>query len=163
MSRHKRKGSTTDISSKMSQIEDRLETGLGEIRHQLGTAIATGTAQKNPDLPKYLTDKLNELEKYIKSSLKEVLMRIYNKESLKCAQLNVRSLLAHFDSVKTVLLQNNFHILGITESWFDKNIPDDAVHIDHHNFVRLDRGSRGGSVGFYIRNNLKCTYCIAKE
>ncbi|VEN54497.1 unnamed protein product [Callosobruchus maculatus] len=72
MSRHKRKGSTTEISSKMSQIEDRLETGLGEIRNQLGTAIATGTAQKNPDLLKQLTDKLNELENCIKSSLAEV-------------------------------------------------------------------------------------------
>nr|CAI5832323.1 unnamed protein product [Callosobruchus analis] len=72
MSRHKRKGSTTDISNKMSQIEDRLETGLGEIRNQLGTAIATGAAQKNPDLLKYLTEKLNELENSIKSSLEEV-------------------------------------------------------------------------------------------
>nr|CAI5835546.1 unnamed protein product [Callosobruchus analis] len=70
MSRHKRKGSTTDISNKMSQIEDRLETG--EIRNQLGTAIATGAAQKNPDLLKYLTEKLNELENSIKSSLEEV-------------------------------------------------------------------------------------------
>nr|CAI5825358.1 unnamed protein product [Callosobruchus analis] len=56
----------------MSQIEDRLETGLGEIRNQLGTAIATGAAQKNPDLLKYLTEKLNELENSIKSSLEEV-------------------------------------------------------------------------------------------
>nr|CAI5842322.1 unnamed protein product [Callosobruchus analis] len=78
-------------------------------------------------------------------------------ESLKCAQLNVRSLVAHFDSVKTLLLQHNFHILFITESWLNKNIPDDAVHIDHYNFVRLDRGSRGGGVRFYIRNDLKYT------
>nr|CAI5844887.1 unnamed protein product [Callosobruchus analis] len=78
-------------------------------------------------------------------------------ESLKCAQLDIRSLLTHFDSVKTVLLQHHFHILGITESWLDKNIPDDTVHIDQYNFVRLDRGSRGGGVGFYIRNDLKYT------
>nr|CAI5817747.1 unnamed protein product [Callosobruchus analis] len=56
----------------MSQIEDRLETGLDEIRNQLGAATATGTAQKNPDLLKYLADKLNELENCIKSSLEEV-------------------------------------------------------------------------------------------
>nr|CAI5829044.1 unnamed protein product [Callosobruchus analis] len=248
MSRHKRKGSTTDISNKMSQIEDRLETGLGEIRNQLGTAIATGAAQKNPDLLKYLTEKLNELENSIKSSLEEVKkeMRefldmqkkrinengvaffgiqegdtrvlpetiakfitskfdvevtvadinycyrmgaistsspadrskrprpvavffvnrwlrdrvLYAKSVLKgsgvvLCELLSNSVLELYEQAKLVLGAKN--VWTWRESWLDKNIPDDAVHIDHYNFVRLDRGSRGGGVGFYIRNDLKYT------
>nr|CAI5845128.1 unnamed protein product [Callosobruchus analis] len=231
----------------MSQIEDRLETGLGEIRNQLGTAIATGAAQKNPDLLKYLTEKLNELENSIKSSLEEVKKEMrefldmqknhrinengvaffgiqegdtrvlpetiakfitskfdvevtvadinycyrmgaistssradrskrprpvavffvnrwlrdrvfFAKSVLKgsgvvLCELLSNSVLELYKQAKLVLGAKN--VWTWRESWLDKNIPDDAVHIDHYNFVRLDRGSRGGGVGFYIRNDLK--------
>nr|CAI5833463.1 unnamed protein product [Callosobruchus analis] len=76
-------------------------------------------------------------------------------EYLKCAHLNVRSLLAHFSCVKNLILENKFHIFGMSETWLDDSISDDDMHINNYNFIRLDRGSRGGGVGFYIRNDLR--------
>nr|CAI5831932.1 unnamed protein product [Callosobruchus analis] len=43
----------------------------------------------------------------------------------------------------------------MSETWLDDSISDDEVHINNYNFIRLDRGSRGEGVGFYIRSDLK--------
>nr|CAI5844530.1 unnamed protein product [Callosobruchus analis] len=88
-------------------------------------------------------------------SIRSFFCSIYATEYLKCAHLNVRSLLAHFNCVKNLILENKFHIFGTSETWLDDSISDDDMHINNYNFIRLDSGSRGRGVGFYIRIYLK--------
>lgn len=71
---------------------------------------------------------------------------------LSVAFLNVRSLITHFADVKSILLNSGFDLLGVSESWLTDATSSDMVSVPGYNFIRADRGSRGGGVGFYIRD-----------
>nr|CAI5866639.1 unnamed protein product [Callosobruchus analis] len=213
MSRYKRKGSSSDINSKVVMIEERLEAGLEEIKNQLGTG------HKNPEAVSSLIDKINQLESSIKSSLKErathdtrtlpdtianfisakfkievtvadinfcyrmgagaradkngkhprpVAVYFVNrwlrdkvffaKSNLKgsgvvMSEILTENALQLYKQTKTILGAKN--VWTWRETWLDDSISDDDMHINNYNFIRLYRGSRGGGVGFYIRNDLK--------
>lgn len=72
------------------------------------------------------------------------------------AHLNCRSLLPSFDDVRDLLNQHNFTILALTETWLNEDVDDADLHIDGYVLLRKDRGSRGGGVAFYLRENLCC-------
>lgn len=73
--------------------------------------------------------------------------------SLKIAQLNVRSLLAGFDEYKKIICQ--YDIFGITESWLNNDVLNDIINIENFTIVRRDRSTRGGGIVIYIKNNIK--------
>nr|CAI5865207.1 unnamed protein product [Callosobruchus analis] len=54
-------------------------------------------------------------------------------------QLNVRPLTPEVN-----------YILGVKETWLSDQIPDELLKIDEYNFLRIDRGTRGGGVGVYL-------------
>nr|CAI5854168.1 unnamed protein product [Callosobruchus analis] len=49
---------------------------------------------------------------------------------------------------------NDISILGITETWLSYKIPNELIDIDGYRFYRADRGSTGGGVSVYVRNNI---------
>lgn len=57
---------------------------------------------------------------------------------LKCAHINPRSLLNKFLDIKTCLLDNNFDIFAVTETWLSENISDRELAIANYNCVRQD-------------------------
>lgn len=69
--------------------------------------------------------------------------------------MNARSLIPILTDLKNFIVKNQFHIVGITESWLTTSIEDAAVNIDGYNLVRLDREGRGGGVILYIRDIFK--------
>lgn len=70
--------------------------------------------------------------------------------------VNTRSLLGHFDQFKDFFLDNEFHFIGVTESWLHADIDDNLVRLDNYNSVRNDRvDRRGGGVIVYIRKGFK--------
>lgn len=71
------------------------------------------------------------------------------------AFLNVRSLTNHFAHVKSLLLEEKYDFLGISESWLSDSVSDDRVYVSGYRFVRSDRDSRGGGVGLYVRDGFK--------
>lgn len=75
----------------------------------------------------------------------------------KIAHLNTRSLLAGFPEFKDNLIQNNYDIFSISESWLNNQIDDETVRIPGYTLVRKDRGGdiRGGGVCMFINNNIK--------
>ncbi|KAI4455817.1 endonuclease/exonuclease/phosphatase family [Holotrichia oblita] len=73
------------------------------------------------------------------------------------AHLNIRSLLPSFNDVAEVVLDNNYSILCISETWLRDGIDAAALGIDNYSFVHRDRPSRGGGVAMYIKNDLKFT------
>jgi len=74
--------------------------------------------------------------------------------TLKFAHLNVRSLVAHFSDIKDILLTNNIDVFGLTETWLNEQISSINIKIDGFDFLRCDRGKRGGGVGIYIRSSI---------
>lgn len=81
-------------------------------------------------------------------------------KSLKVGHLNTRSLLNSFSEFKKLVLDNNFFVLCVTETWLDNNTPTSAIDIDGLNFFRNDRGTRGGGVGIYVNNTLKVKHVL---
>lgn len=78
---------------------------------------------------------------------------------LNVAHINVHSLLAptHLDKLRGHVLQHEYDIVGITETWLNSSVLNDSIHIDNYTIARRDRDTRGGGVAFYIHNSLNFT------
>lgn len=74
---------------------------------------------------------------------------------MRFAHINVRSLLNNFDNLKQHVFENDYNIIGITESWLNSDIDDEVTSLNGYYFVRQDRETRGGGVGLYIGSNLE--------
>ena len=78
--------------------------------------------------------------------------------------LNVRSLPAHYDDVKDLVILKKFDI--VSETWLSSIVQTSSVNIEGYVFVRRDRRERGGGVGLYIANHILYTViptCIQIE
>lgn len=78
-----------------------------------------------------------------------------NTNNLRIGCINVWSLCPKLNVIKSLLRDEEIDILGITETWLSSKIPDNLVEIDGYDFFRVDRGSRGGGVGIYVRSVFK--------
>lgn len=76
-------------------------------------------------------------------------------KKLSVAFLNVRSLTLHFADFKTLIGQEQYDIIGVSETWLTENIPSNSVEVEGYNFIRKDRGTRGGGVGLYLKKNFE--------
>lgn len=72
---------------------------------------------------------------------------------LKVAHLNVRSLLGKFPDFKDIIINNQYDIVAVSETWL-LNVPNEAISIHGYNIIRKDRDGRGGGVALYIKNTL---------
>lgn len=70
------------------------------------------------------------------------------------AHINVRSLQPHLESIRALIIENNFDILGISETWLFDTTPSAVLHIDGYNLIRKDSNRRGAGLAFYVRNSL---------
>lgn len=73
---------------------------------------------------------------------------------LSLAHINIRSLSRHFADLKDIIVQENFDIIGLTETWLSDNDFEDELHIEGYKFIRRDRDTRGGGVGVYLKSGL---------
>jgi ribonuclease P/MRP protein subunit RPP40 len=89
-------------------------------------------------------------------SSNEKILKICVKNRLKVLCCNARSVRNKMDELKTIVKLEGIDIIGITESWANKN--DTALLcIDGFTLFRQDRISRkGGGVLIYIRDCLSC-------
>lgn len=60
----------------------------------------------------------------------------------------------HFSQSLKSLLDKDFEIFAVSESWFSRNIPSSAVNIRYNSILKKDRDNRGGGVTFYVESNL---------
>ena len=56
----------------------------------------------------------------------------------------------------TLCIARHFDILCITESWLGDDISDDQIHLDGYFVYRRDRGSTGGGIVVYVKQDLAC-------
>ena len=92
-------------------------------------------------------------------------------EQLSFCHMNIQSLLAgvntalhipsqesKLDDIYTKLvLENNYHIIALTETWLNNSHSDNSIELENYNIFRRDRPiGRGGGVLVYINCNLPC-------
>ena len=71
---------------------------------------------------------------------------------------NVMSLAPKIDELAYSVINANFYIVCITETWLQKHIPDSAVDIQGYNLIRLDRSSTvHGGVCIYLNELIHFT------
>nr|CAI5862851.1 unnamed protein product [Callosobruchus analis] len=67
--------------------------------------------------------------------------------------LNIRSILNKIEDLKEYLINSDFDIFCISESWLCKDVSDLAVNIEGYKVYRQDREQgRGGGVMIYVKN-----------
>lgn len=76
-------------------------------------------------------------------------------KKLKLAQLNVRSLSAHLQSVREIVHRHEIDIIGLTETWLSSNISNASLAIDNYSIIRKDYAARGSGVCIYVRRGIK--------
>ena len=54
-----------------------------------------------------------------------------------------------------MILEEDFSIIGVTETWLNSEYPSKFVSIPNYNILRTDRDSRGGGVACYLKANYK--------
>ena len=81
-----------------------------------------------------------------------------NDENFSILHINSRSICKNFDSLLTLIhsLKNfSFSVIGISETWLNKNSPD-VFNICDYEMIHVDRENiRGGGVALYVHKTLK--------
>ena len=73
-----------------------------------------------------------------------------NKRVLKCVTINAQSLKNKMDELRSDdFMDRKYHIISITESWGNKDIPDATYELKGYRMYRRDRdGAQGGGAQF---------------
>ena len=85
---------------------------------------------------------------------------IPSNEHFSILNLNIRSIINKFDSLKYLLksLKHSFSIISLTETWLDNENCTD-YKLDNFNFVSTNRNKKkGGGVGMFISNDLNVKF-----
>nr|CAH7754814.1 unnamed protein product [Callosobruchus chinensis] len=57
-------------------------------------------------------------------------------------------------SKNSYILSKNYLAFALSETWLSDKIVDEIITVPGYNLVRADRGTRGGGVALYLRNDL---------
>ena len=74
---------------------------------------------------------------------------------LKCVSLNAKSIMYKKGELNIMVNDSDPHIIGITESWANKDITDAELGLEGYVMFRKDRmGRRGGGVLLYVKDTI---------
>ena len=82
------------------------------------------------------------------------LYKCFTDKGLNFIHLNVRSLLPKLSELKLIASKTKASIIAISESWLDKSILDNELHIPGYYVIRNDRNRNGGGVCVFVKSNL---------
>ena len=68
--------------------------------------------------------------------------------------LNVNSSLSKIEELRTLAINTNLSVLGITETKLDNTVSNEKLKIDGYNLLQSNRNKNGGGVACYIKNNI---------
>ena len=75
---------------------------------------------------------------------------------LKCVHQNIRNFLNKLDEIRCIVntLNSGIRLILFTETWLNNSVLDEEVSIPGYTIFRKDRGSKGGGVIVYARDDL---------
>ena len=86
---------------------------------------------------------------YISSNIRQ------GNAGLKCVSLNARSIMNKKSELNIMVNDSDPHIIGITESWANRDITDAELGLEGYVMFRKDRmGRRGGGVLLYVKDTI---------
>ena len=84
-------------------------------------------------------------------SCQNVTTSISSSTGLGIVHINPRSVCNKFADVRQFILNSNYNIIAISESWLRKDIPSELYSIYTYKLFRKDREGTGGGVMLYIQ------------
>ena len=81
----------------------------------------------------------------------------FKKSGLHFIHINVNSLLPKIDEIRSIALNTNAALIGITESKLDESVMNSEINLDNYVLIRSDRNRNGGGVACYIREDINFT------
>lgn len=86
------------------------------------------------------------------------IIRILSKQKagLNICHINAQSLKNKIDEFRNIFEQSGVDIICVSETWFNASITDNIISIYGYNVYRNDRGTLGGGVAIFIKNNISC-------
>lgn len=76
-------------------------------------------------------------------------------DKLNFSHFNVRSLCSNFVAFRDFVVDGQFDIFGLSETWLSEKIASSSLTIPDYNIIRSDRIGRGGGTTFYIKKCYK--------
>ena len=88
--------------------------------------------------------------------LSDILKNMTETRGLKVVHQNIRSLPNKIDELRLIIseLGSRIHLITLSETWAHQNITDAELEIPGYTLFRRDRGSKGGGLAIYKRNDL---------
>ena len=74
---------------------------------------------------------------------------------MKCLYTNACSMRNKQEELETIVLLENYHLIAITETWWDESYDWNAALDGYRLFRRDRRGRRGGGIALYIKKTLQ--------
>ena len=68
--------------------------------------------------------------------------------------LTIRGLLSKIDELKMILDECNFDIMGVCETFIDRNVADNEISIDGYSIVKKNRKRHGIGVLLYVIDDI---------
>ena len=68
--------------------------------------------------------------------------------------LNINSILLKIEQLRSLLINSNISVLGITETKLDRTVNNENVKIDGCNLIQSDRNRKGGEIACYRKSNI---------
>ena len=84
-----------------------------------------------------------------------------NKRVLRCVTINAQSLRNKMDELRSDdFMDRKYHIISVTESWGNKDIPDAIYELKGYRMYRRDRvGAPEGSTILYVKTGIEQRVC----
>lgn len=78
-------------------------------------------------------------------------------KGFKIAHQNIRSIIGKIEELRLVIseVKSSFHLLTFSETWANEEIFDSELEISGYQLFRRDRGSKGGGLLVYARNDVE--------
>ena len=85
-------------------------------------------------------------------------MEMFKNKGLCFERFNINNILSKIEQVRSLLINSNISVLGITETKLDDTISNEAVEIDGYNLTRSDRNRMRGGIACYIKTTISFNY-----
>ena len=80
--------------------------------------------------------------------------KVFKSKGLHFGHLSINSILPKIEQLRSLLVNSNISVLGITESKLDDTINSKEVEIDGYNLIQSNRNRKGGVIACYIKMNI---------
>ena len=85
-------------------------------------------------------------------------MKVFKNKGLHFGHLNINSILPKIEQLRSLLINSNISVLGITETKLDNTVNNEEVEVDGYNLIWSDRNRNGGGIASYIKTSISFNY-----